>query len=43
MFFNFWVEDGVSEGREVLKKLPGRVALLCDRVSCREEPRGPDS
>ena len=27
----------------MLKKLPGDVALRCDRISCRKEPRGPDS
>ena len=43
VFVIFWVENGVSEGQEVLKKLPGSGALRCDRISCRGEPRGPDS
>ena len=44
MFFaNLLVKYGVSGGREVLKKLPGGVALRCDRISCRKEPQGPDS
>ena len=43
VFCYFGVKYGVSEGREVLKKLPGSVALRCDRISCRKEPWGPDS
>ena len=43
VFCYFGIENGVSEGREVLKKLPGSVALRCDRISCRGEPWGPDS
>ena len=26
----------------MLKKLPGGVALRCDRISCHKEPRRPD-
>ena len=39
----FQIEYEVSEDREVLKKLPEGGALRCDRISCRGEPRGPDS
>ena len=43
VFYYLGIEHGVSQGWEVLKKLPGSVALRCDRISSRKEPRGPDS
>ena len=43
LFFDFWIEHGVSRGCEVLKRLAGVGALLCDQVWGCGEPWGPDS
>ena len=39
----FQLENGVSVGREVPKKLPGGGALRCDRILCCGELWGPGS
>ena len=40
---HFGIENGVSEGREVLNSFSGGGALHCDKVWGRGQPPGPDS
>ncbi len=39
----FWARNGLTEGREGLKKVPGGRRIRSGRVSAQMEPQGPDS
>ena len=39
----FWPGNGLTEAREVFKKLPGGRTLHCDPLWARGEPWGSDS
>ena len=42
-FFTCWAENGLTEGREGFKKVPGGRRIHSGRVWAQTEPRGPDS